>query len=78
MLQTIKANPASNTQRISDELSISQCGLSSSQLWQKHPEMRNCASFYQNIAKLLTRPSIWVLGSHFRIFIKILLHKKQT
>ena len=55
--QAIKANPISSTWRVSGELSI-QCCSSSSQAQQKHSELPNCASCYQNIAKLLTHPCI--------------------
>ena len=57
VLQAIKANLASSSGRVSGKLSISQSDLVHD-FCKKHPELQNCASCYQNIAKLLTHVSI--------------------
>ena len=54
VLQAIEANSESIRQL--QHLTVS-CALSCSWPQQKYPELPNCASFYQNIAKLLTHPS---------------------
>ena len=54
ILQAIEANLVRNTWRVSDELLTVQCGSSPSWPQQKYPELPNCASPYQDIAKYLT------------------------
>ena len=54
-------NQVSSTWRVSGKLSISCCGVLPLQPQQKHPELLDWASHYQNIAKLLTHPCH---GSH--------------
>ena len=60
VLQAIESNLVSCIQRTLSEFSISQsnvaCHLPDPQ--QKHPQLPNCASYGQNIAKLLTHPCI--------------------
>ena len=56
----LDTNLVSNTRKVSGKFDISQSSvvLSPSQLHQKHLKMLNCASCYQNIAKLFTHSSI--------------------
>ena len=58
-LQTIEANLVCSTLRVSGKLNISQVSVVHlHDLTKKHPEQPNCASCYQNFAKLLTCSSI--------------------
>ena len=67
MFQAIEANSMSNIRRISCDFSISQstvvCHL-------HNLKLKNCASHYQNIAKLLTHPCIDIKWSDYKKFIE--------
>ena len=56
-------NPASNTQRVSGDLNISQFSVV-----RRLPNLLNCVLCYQNITKLLTRPNI-SLSWNFHLFL---------
>ena len=56
---------------------IVQYGLSSSGLQQKHLELENCASHYQNIAKLMIHPSNWIDQHLVEDYKKPLLERNQ-
>ena len=60
VLQVIVANLASIRQV--QHLTV-QCGFSPSWPWQMYMEQPNCVSCYQNIAKLLTCPNIFRVGT---------------
>ena len=57
LLQAIEANLISNFQRLSSKFGISQFNVAHylQDFRKKHLEKPNCATYYQNIAKLLTR-----------------------
>ena len=55
VIQAIETNPVNYTGRVSGELNISQFSVVHQlhDLYQKHPELLNCNSYYQNIKKKL-------------------------
>ena len=66
MLQVTEANPVGSTQ--AQHLTV-QCGFLSSRLHQKHLELPNYVSCYQNIAKLLPCPIIYFGGQNVQVML---------
>ena len=73
VVQAKEAIPVSSTWRVSGKLGTSQssvvCHLHD--LGKNHPKLSNCATYYQNIAKLLIQPSVmivWFISWHINFY----------